>query len=248
MKKQRIDQLLVDRDLAEDLDEARRWIMAGLVLVEDQRIDKPGTLIKTDSHLRIKRKAPYASRGGFKLAGALDHFPVAVDNRIALDLGASTGGFTDCLLQRGAARVYAVDVGTNQLVWHLRTDPRVVVLEKTHAKALNRKLVPDPISLLVADVSFTSLTYVLPPVLPLLAPEAEGICLFKPQFELPRDQVGQGGIVADERGRQALDEMLVWLAEQGIETRDQIKSPVKGRDGNQEYLIWMRFGGRSATS
>ena len=198
MKKPRLDEELVRRELAADGAEAQRWIMAGLVLVEDRPVDKPGTLIKADSAIRIKRKPlAYVSRGGLKLEAALQAFAIEVTGRIALDLGASTGGFTHCLLRWGAGKVYAVDVGTNQLDYRLRTDPRVVCLERTHAKKLTRELIPEPVDILVADVSFTSLTYVLPYTFPLLSGQAQGICLFKPQFEVPKDRVAEGGLVTE---------------------------------------------------
>ena len=238
-KKPRIDEALVGRGLVEDLSEARKRIMAGEVLCGDRRIDKPGTPVDPDSPLRLKtRQGKFVSRGGLKLEGALDSFNPIVAGRIALDLGASTGGFTDCLLQRGAAKVYAVDVGTNQLDYRLRIDPRVVVLERTHAKTLDRTKVPDPIELLVADVSFTSLRYVLPHVIPLLAPAATGVCLFKPQFEVPRERVTAGGLAEPSDAEQTLSELWSWLQGQGLRQRGQMKSPVKGRDGNQEYLLW----------
>ncbi|CAM2067956.1 TlyA family RNA methyltransferase [Sulfidibacter corallicola] len=241
--KARIDQLMVDRGLATSRDEASRWIMAGLVLMEDQRIDKPGTKISETASIRVKHKAhAYVSRGGLKLEGALNHWGIDVEGTTALDLGASTGGFTDCLLKRGAKKVYAVDVGTNQLDYRLRADTRVISLEQTHAKELDTELVPDAIEVLTVDVSFTSLTYVLPFALPLLQKGAACLCLFKPQFEVPRSAVGEGGIVTDETAiRQALTEGLTWFEEHGLQVVGKIKSPIKGREGNQEYLLWARF-------
>ena len=244
MKKTRLDAELVRQELATTTDEAKRLIMAGKILVDDQRIEKPGTLIKPDSVLRIKgKKQRYASRAGEKLEGALQHFPVALEGLTTLDLGASTGGFTDCLLQYGAKKVYAVDVGTNQLIWKLRQDPRVISLEKTHARMLNVSLVPEPIDFLVVDVSFTSLTYVLPPVFPLLAPNAKAICLFKPQFEAPRHQVGEGGLVDENTAAEALEKLTIWLDIKNIKNMGMIKSSVKGREGNQEYLIYIDLSG-----
>ena len=218
--------------------------MAGLVLLNDQRIDKPGTSIKQDSPLRIKTKSkPFASRAGMKLEGAFKAYDLDVSGKIALDLGASTGGFTDCMLKRGAEKVYAVDVGTNQLVYQLRIHPKVVSLEKTHARKLSRDNIPQAIEFLTVDVSFTSLTYVLPPVLPLLAPTATGILLFKPQFEAPREKVGVGGIVEDAVASEAAETMEKWFAENQIQVLGKMKSPVKGRDGNQEYLYWVELHG-----
>jgi len=181
MKRIRLDEELVRRGLAEDVRAARGLVMAGTVLVDEVPVDKAGTRIADEAAIRLKTtREPFASRAGRKLAGALQTFRIEVEGKIALDLGASTGGFTDCLLQQGAKRVYAVDVGTNQLAWHLRRDARVISLEKTHARVLDRTLVPDAIDILVADVSFTSLRYVLPFAFPLLAENAPAICLFKP--------------------------------------------------------------------
>lgn len=243
-KKQRLDAALVHSGLAPDLEKARRLIMAGEVVVNENREDKPGTLIKTDARLRLKdqKRGPFVSRAGGKLDAALSLWPIATDSKICLDLGASTGGFTDCLLQKGASRVYAVDVGTNQLVWHLRNHDRVVCLEQTHARDLTRDLIPESIALLVVDVSFTSLRYVLPAVLKLLDDNAEGVLLYKPQFEVAREKVQPGGLVGEEDALAELDKVQDWLATQGLLIKDIQKSPVKGRDGNQEYLLWVAMG------
>lgn len=240
-KKVRLDQAVVDQGLAADVAEAKRLIMAGQVLVGDQRHDKAGVRIAADAPLRLKRKqgGRYVSRAGGKLAGALDTFGLSVAGKTCLDLGASTGGFTDCLLQNGARKVYAVDVGTNQLVWQLRTDERVVSLEQTHARDLNTSLVPEPIEVLVVDVSFTSLRYVLPPTEPLLARDAQAICLFKPQFEVARSLVKEGGLVDEQDAQHTMSEMLAWCEANGWQVSRHIKSPVKGLSGNQEYLLHM---------
>lgn len=236
--RERLDEALVRRGFCENKDEAARLIMAASVLVNDQPSTKAGTTIPMDANLRLRRKSGnFVSRAGDKLEGALNAFGVAVQGRICLDLGASTGGFTDCLLRRGAAKVYAVDVGTNQLVYQLRTHPDVVCLERTHANKLNPQLVPEAIELVVVDVSFTSLRYVLPYVLPLLAPEAEAICLFKPQFEVARHLVKPGGLVAESDAQAALDAFKHWLADQSMALAGCMKSTVKGKDGNQEYLL-----------
>ena len=240
--KQRIDALLVERELAEDLTQARKWIMAGLVLVNDTPIDKPGSQVPIDGQLRLRGKSHnYVGRGGLKLEAAIKHWDVAFDGQIALDLGSSTGGFTDCMLRRGAQKVYAVDVGSNQLDYRLRTDPRVVVLEQTHAKQLEPTRVPDPIAFLTVDVSFTSLTYVLPYVAPLMAAGGKGLLLFKPQFELSREQIDPGGIARDQAAIDAARQATItWLEAQDWQVIDQIKSPVKGREGNQEYWLYVR--------
>lgn len=242
MKKSRLDEMMIDLGLALDREEAKRWIMAGQVLVDDQRIEKPGTLIKADSTLRIKKKSGlFVSRAGDKLEGALKHWDLDVADLTALDLGASTGGFTDCLLKRGASKVYAVDVGANQLDYRLRVDPRVVSLERTHAKKLNKELIPEAIELVVVDVSFTSLKYVLPFVFPLLSENAWALCLYKPQFEVARELVGKGGIVDEQHTPAALADMRAWFESKNVEIKAEMKSPVKGRDGNQEYLFYLNL-------
>jgi len=236
--RERLDDALVRRQLCETRDEAHRLIMAGSVLVNDTPSTKAGTTIALNAQLRLRRKsATFVSRAGDKLEGALSAFAVDVAERTCLDLGASTGGFTDCLLRRGARKVYSVDVGTNQLVYQLRTDPRVVCLERTHANKLTPELVPEPIEILVVDVSFTSLRYVLPFAWPLLAKDAWAVCLFKPQFEVARHQVRPGGMVEEKAALAALENFKSWLVEQAVTLVDVMKSPVKGRDGNQEYLF-----------
>lgn len=212
--------------------------MAGQVLVNEQRLDKPGIQIKHNTRMRLKQKrGRYVSRAGEKLAAALTAFRVSPSAKTCLDIGSSTGGFTDCLLQHGASRVYAVDVGTNQLVWQLRTDPRVISLEQTHARTLTKQLVPDPIEVLVVDVSFTSMKYVLPKAIPLLSSGAQAVCLFKPQFEVERAKVQPGGQVDERDALTSLTDMLDWLKMTGLAVNGQIRSPVKGLHGNQEYLL-----------
>ena len=241
-KQVRIDQLLVSRQLATDTDQATRLLMSGQVLVNDTPITKAGDKVAIDAAVRLRGKNhDYVGRGGLKLEAALDHWRLDLSQVVALDLGSSTGGFTDCMLRRGAQRVYAVDVGSNQLDFRLRRDPRVVVLEQTHAKTLNATLVPDPITFLSADVSFTSLKYVLPFVFPLTAPDARCLLLFKPQFELSRAKVGPGGIVTDTAAvSQACTDMAAWLETHNHDVLGQIKSPVKGREGNQEFWFYTR--------
>lgn len=240
VKQTRIDELLVTQGLADNKDHAVRLLMSGAVLANDVPIAKAGDKVPVDANLRLRGKShDYVGRGGLKLAAALDHWQIDPSNALALDLGSSTGGFTDCMLRRGAQRVYAVDVGSNQLDFRLRRDPRVVVLEQTHAKHLTRELVPDPITLLTADVSFTSLTYVLPFVFPLTAMGAKALLLFKPQFELPKEHIGPGGIVTDEAAvENARCATKTWLENHGQAVLGQIKSPVKGREGNQEFWFY----------
>ena len=195
MAKVRLDQLLVQRNLVESRERAQRLIMAGEVLVNDRVADKPGMQIAAEAAIRIKEPLPYVSRGGLKLAAALDRFSIPIARMICADVGASTGGFTDCLLQRGAAKVYAIDVGYGQLDWKLRSDPRVVVMDRTNARYVDS--LPEPIGLAVIDASFISLRLILPAGLKWLSAEAHIVALIKPQFEAGRDRVGKGGVVRD---------------------------------------------------
>lgn len=240
MPKRRLDEALVQQGLAPTLETAKRMIMAGEVLVDNVPASKSSDVVLESAALRTRKKGSrFASRAGEKLAAAMASFQVSAKDRIALDLGASTGGFTDCLLQDGAQKVYAVDVGTNQLVYRLRTDIRVVSLEKTHAKELNTHLIPESIDALTVDVSFTSLRFVLPFVWPFLAESAWIICLFKPQFECERSHVDKGGIV---RNKAVIEHALLtfkeWSTHQGFPlNKPPLPSPLKGRQGNQEYLL-----------
>ena len=239
--KQRLDLLLVERELAESREQARRLIMAGEVLVDDQVSDKPGRAVRIDAVVRVRQPLPYVSRGGQKLAAALDAFAVPVTDVAAVDVGASTGGFTDCLLQRGAARVYAVDVGYGQLAWKLRSDPRVVPLERTNIRYLEQ--LPDATlaALAVIDASFISLALVLPATLRLLTPDAQVVALIKPQFEAGQADVGKGGVVRDVHvHRRVLDETIALAASLGLTVAGLIASPLLGPAGNVEFLIWLR--------
>lgn len=241
--KLRVDQLLVERGLVESRTRAQALILAGVVFSGERRVAKPGDLLAADAYLTVRgRDHPWVSRGGLKLVRALDHFAIDPASGVCLDVGASTGGFTDVLLSRGATRVYAVDVGNNQLAWKLRQDPRVVVLERTNARTLNREQIPEPIDLVVADVSFISLTQVLPAALALAAPVATLVALIKPQFEAGREQVGKGGIVRDPVVRQQVCARIEsWLAGQaGWQVIGLIESPIAGADGNIEFLIAAR--------
>lgn len=238
--KLRLDQLLVERGLYESRAKAQAAIMAGLVFVKGQRVDKPGMPVAGDAAVEVKGKAhPYVSRGGLKLAKAIEHFGIDCAGKVGLDVGASTGGFTDVLLRAGAAKVYAVDVGQNQLAWALRSDPRVVVMEKTNARHLTLETIPEPIDLVVCDASFIGLEVVLPAPMALAAPGAWLVALIKPQFEVGPERVGKGGIVRDPALHQEVcDRIERWLAAQpgwivqGIEP-----SPIEGADGNREFLI-----------
>ena len=238
--KTRLDVALVERGLAETRAAAQRMIMAGLVFSRDKRLDKAGQGVAPDVALEVRGQPhPYVSRGGLKLEKALDHFAIPVAGRIALDVGSSTGGFTDCLLQRGAAKVYAVDVGTNQLAWKLRSDPRVVSMEKTNIRDVGRAQIPEPIDLIVCDASFVGLRIVLPAALALAAPGAHLAALIKPQFEVGKGRVGKGGIVREpELHQEVVDTISSWLAEQpGWHVLGVTESPITGAEGNKEFLI-----------
>jgi 23S rRNA (cytidine1920-2'-O)/16S rRNA (cytidine1409-2'-O)-methyltransferase len=237
----RLDQLLVQRQLVESRERAQRLIMAGEVLVNDRVADKPGTQIAPDADIRIKEPLPYVSRGGLKLAAALDRFPIPIEGVICADVGASTGGFTDCLLQRGAAKVYAIDVGYGQLDWKLRNDPRVVVMDRTNARYVES--LPEPIGLAVIDASFISLRLILPAVLKWLQIEAHLVVLVKPQFEAGRDNVGKGGVVRDPQVHAAVLRSITQAARDlGCSPIDLIRSPLEGPAGNVEFLMWLRPG------
>lgn len=240
--KVRLDKLLVDRELAQSRERAKALIMAGEVVVNDHRVDKPGTDVPCDAIVRLKTPdIPYVSRGGLKLAHALSHFAIDPQNLCCLDIGSSTGGFTDCLLQHGAREVHAVDVGTNQLDWRLRQHPQVVVHEQTDI----RRYIPAAgvvFMLIVTDVSFISLTKILPEVVRLGSAEGFGfVGLIKPQFELEKSKIGKGGIVRDEIFRQeAVERVCHELEGYGLALVGITPSPITGTDGNQEYLIYCR--------
>jgi 23S rRNA (cytidine1920-2'-O)/16S rRNA (cytidine1409-2'-O)-methyltransferase len=235
--KRRLDQLLVDRGLADSREKAKALLIAGTVTVNGQRADKPGQTAPEDSAIEIAEKLRYVSRGGLKLERALDEFRIDPGGRVCADIGASTGGFTDCLLQRGAARVYALDVGHGQLDWKLRNDPRVIVREGVNARYLQPEDIGDPVSLAVCDVSFISATMVVPAMAPLLSPTGEMVVLVKPQFEVGREQVGKGGIVRDPQLHAAACRRVADAVEAlGFRTQT-IESPILGAEGNREFLL-----------
>ncbi len=239
-EKIRADLLLVERGLAESRTRARALLLAGLVFSGQRRVDKPGQTLAADAPLEVRgRDHPWASRGGLKLAHALEHFAIDPAGLVCLDLGASTGGFTDVLLQGGAAKVYAVDVGRGQLAWDLRNNPRVVVHEKTNARALTHDLVPDPVDLITCDVSFIGLETALPAALALAAPGARLVALIKPQFEVGKGRVGKGGVVRDPaQHRQVCDRIAAWLtSKMGWAVIGIVESPITGAEGNVEFLI-----------
>jgi 23S rRNA (cytidine1920-2'-O)/16S rRNA (cytidine1409-2'-O)-methyltransferase len=237
--KQRLDKLMVEKGLAPSREKAQALIMAGQVVVGDHAAQKAGQQVTPEAEIRIKGEVmPYVSRGGLKLAQGLDTFVVDPAGRIAIDVGASTGGFTDCLLQRGAARVYAVDVGYGQLAWKLREDPRVVVMEKTNIRHLQPEQLDPLPDLAVIDASFISLNLVLPPTLALLKRPAEVVALVKPQFEVGKGAVGKGGIVRDPKlHEEVLASMERLAAELGAELLGICDSPITGADGNREFLM-----------
>lgn len=241
----RLDRLLVDRGLVESREKGQALIFAGQVLVNGQKQDKAGVLVPGDAEIRILgEQMPYVSRGGLKLEAAVRELVIDVSGKTALDVGASTGGFTDCLLQHGAKKVYAVDVGYGQMAWKLRQDPRVVLIERTNIREMDPSLVPERIDIVTIDVSFISLEKVVPSVMQFLGPKAEIVALIKPQFEVGREQVGKGGIVRDDAAREASKEKIVhFVQEQGFEVKGVIPSPITGQDGNMEFLIYaMRHG------
>ncbi len=237
--KKRLDVLLVERGLAETRERAQALILAGDVTVGERVIDKAGTPVDPSAEIEVRAPLPYVSRGGYKLAGALDAFGVNPAGCVCADIGASTGGFTDVLLQRGAAKVYAIDVGYGQLAWKLRQDPRVVVMDRVNARHL--KQLPEPVDLVVIDVSFISLEPILRAALSFLKAQGEIIALIKPQFEAGREQVGRGGIVRDPAVHRAVVEKISRFAETiDLEPLNVIESPIKGTEGNTEFLIHLR--------
>jgi 23S rRNA (cytidine1920-2'-O)/16S rRNA (cytidine1409-2'-O)-methyltransferase len=239
--KKRLDLLLVERGLFESRERAQRAIMAGLVSVDGQRADKPGSRVSEDVPVEVRAGERYVGRGGLKMEGALGAFGLTPEGWVCLDVGASTGGFTDCLLQHGACRVYAVDVGHAQLDWKIRSDPRVKVLEKVNCRYLSKQHVPEQVDLLVADVSFISLTMVLPASLERVKSGGQAVVLIKPQFELRREEVGRGGVVREDAlHRKAVERVQDWVqAQPGLEWRGFIESPITGGDGNVEFLAWI---------
>ncbi len=245
MAKERVDKLLVDRGLVESRAKAQALILAGLVYSDTKRIAKAGDQIPLDAPLMVKgQEHPWVSRGGLKLAKGIEAFSLPVEGRIAADIGASTGGFTDVLLHHGAARVYAVDVGHGQLAWKLRQDPRVTVLEKTNARHLTREQIPEPLDIVVCDASFIGLETVLPAALALAKDEAWCVALIKPQFEVGPDRVGKGGVVRDAALHEEVCQRIrAWFERQpGWQVLSIVESPILGPEGNKEFLIAVRKG------
>lgn len=241
MRKDRLDALLMLRGMCDSREQGKRLILAGEVKVDGRVVDKPAERFPEDALVEIKEKPRFVGRGGLKLEGALEHFGIDVSGWTCLDVGASTGGFTDCLLQRGATKVHAIDVGTNQLVWKLRNDPRVVSREKFNARSLDEKDIGEKVRLAVMDLSFISLTKVLPAVFGVLEDGGSVVCLIKPQFELERENIGRGGIVREEALRErAVEKIRHFVTEiHSKEWKGVIPAAISGMDGNQEFLAWI---------
>ena len=245
MKGKRLDQRLFELGLAESREKAKATIMSGIVYVNGQKSDKPGTQVSDDAEIVVRGNAcPYVSRGGFKLAKALEAFPVEPAGKVCIDCGASTGGFTDVLLKNGAAKVYAVDVGYGQLAWQLRQDSRVVVMERTNARALTPDMFPESMDLGVMDVSFISIRLILPALHGLLKPGGEVVCLIKPQFEAGKADVGKKGVVRDKAVHErVLREMCEFFPTAGYTLMGLDYSPIRGPEGNIEYLAYLKADG-----
>jgi 23S rRNA (cytidine1920-2'-O)/16S rRNA (cytidine1409-2'-O)-methyltransferase len=236
----RLDVILAERGLAESREKAQALVLAGEVLVDGVKARKPGQSVSAEADLKVLQRPLYVGRGGLKLEAAIDRFNIQVAGRICLDVGASTGGFTDCLLQRGAARVHAVDVGAGQLDWKIRTDQRVVLHERVNARYLRYEDIGEPIGLAVCDVSFISVTLILPALGPLLQPSGEMVILVKPQFEVGKEQVGKGGIVRDPVLHRSACERVESAVRQMSYQTDIIESPILGAEGNKEFLLYAR--------
>lgn len=244
MAKERLDSLLVKRNLVQSRERAKTTIMAGLVLVDGQKVDKAGTMVKPEAEIRVLGNTlPYVSRGGLKLEKAIREFGVSLQGKVAADIGASTGGFTDCMLQNGAVKVFAIDVGYGQLAWSLRTDERVVNMERTNVRNVTPEQLGQPVDLASIDVAFISLEKVLPAVREMLQPEGEIVALIKPQFEAGREKVGKKGVVREPSVHEEVIFRVLALARQMELTPKALTySPVKGPEGNIEYLVWLAKG------
>ena len=248
MGKRRLDVALTELGLAESRQKAQALIMAGEVYVNEQKQLKAGAQVADADQIQVRGRAlPYVSRGGLKLEKAMELWPIRLEGAVCADIGASTGGFTDCMLQNGARRVYAVDVGYNQLDWRLRNDPRVVCMERTNARYLTEEQIPEPLDFFSVDVSFISLHLILPALRPLLREEGQAVCLVKPQFEAGRDKVGKKGVVRDpETHLEVLEHFLDHAAQAGFTVKDITFSPIKGPEGNIEYLGYLQAAGGPA--
>ncbi len=241
MAKKRLDLLVLERGLTESRERAKALIMAGEIYVDNQKADKPGDAFPEDAQVELRGSGQkYVSRGGLKLEKAMEVFPLDLTGLTCMDVGASTGGFTDCMLQNGAKKVYSIDVGYGQLAWKLRSDPRVVNLERVNARYLSREQVPEAIDFFSIDVSFISLALILPAIAPLLAPGGQGVCLVKPQFEAGREKVGKKGVVRDLAvHREVIEKAEGYALSSGLSVLGLDFSPVKGPEGNIEYLMYL---------
>ncbi len=239
--KERIDVLIVNNGLATSREKAKAMVMAGMVFVSGQRVDKPGTELPEDVLIELKGEAlPFVSRGGLKLAKAVEAFLLSFQDKVVADIGASTGGFTDCALQNGAQRVYAVDVGYGQLDWKLRTDPRVISMERVNARYLNKDSLPEQVDWIVSDVAFISITKIFPAMLTILKEDGQVLSLIKPQFEAGREHVGKKGVVRDKSvHKQVLEHVLSHAEQLGFQVLGLDYSPIRGPEGNIEYLAWL---------
>ena len=240
-EKKRLDCLLFEQGFAQSREKARAMIMAGNVYVDNQKSDKPGTMLPASAKIEVRGATlPYVSRGGLKLEKAMEQFPISLENKVCMDIGASTGGFTDCMLQNGARKVYSIDVGYGQLAWKLRTDARVVNLERTNVRYLTAEQVPEPVDFFSVDVSFISLCLVLPVARQFMADGAQAVCLIKPQFEAGRGKVGKKGVVRDKAvHEEVIEKIRSFALENGFSVLGLTFSPVKGPEGNIEYLIYL---------
>ena len=244
MAKKRLDVAMTEQGLAESRQKAQAVIMAGQVYVNGQKVDKAGAPVKEEDKIEVRGKQlRYVSRGGLKLEKAMSCWPISLQGAVCADIGASTGGFTDCMLQNGAEKVYAVDVGYNQLDWRLRTHPQVVCMERTNSRYLTAEQIPQPLDFFSVDVSFISLNLILPALRPLMRAGGEGVCLVKPQFEAGREKVGKKGVVRDPQVHlEVLEHFLVHAANAGFSVKDITFSPIKGPEGNIEYLGYLYAG------
>ena len=241
MEKQRIDVLMFEKGLAESREKAKSLIMAGVVYIDEQKVDKPGTSVSIDSNIIVRQGAKYVSRGGLKLEKSMDKFDFDLDGKVCMDIGASTGGFTDCMLQNGAKKVYSVDVGYGQLAWKLRCDERVCNLERTNIRYLDNSLITDEVEFVSIDVSFISLKLVLPKVKELLSNNGDCVALIKPQFEAGRDKVGKKGVVRDINvHKEVIENVFSFTRELDFKIVNLDYSPIKGPEGNIEYLMHIR--------
>jgi len=242
--KERLDRLLLSREITDSREKAKALIMAGDILVDGIPVTKPGTMVDTSAAIELKGEIPFVSRGGMKLDAALNHFRIDIEGMIVMDVGSSTGGFTDCLLKRGAKKVYCIDVGYGQMAWPLRMDQRVILLERTNIRYLERERIPDTVDFATIDVSFISLKKVIPRVREFVRKGGGILALIKPQFEVGKGKVGKGGIIRDEDARQAAVRSVREYAEGiGLKTIGVFQSPIKGHKGNIEYFLYLKNDG-----